>query len=635
MIRQLNINSIRHKLFIAVLLTTVSALLISGLTMMLYDLKDYKARLRQELTTQAKLLGLSSAPALEFGDQQLAMENLALLDVQPQILAAAIYAPDNSLFASYSSQADTVQLPAIPDRQGLWVENGRLLIFQEIIHNDAVVGTVFLKMNYPINERLRRNVGILLVVIMPTLAFSMLLALWLQTRVTRPILTVTKLAREVTGKRDYSLRAERKTNDEIGNLVDSLNSLLAEVERSSQALELSNAELQQQILEREYSDRALYLSERRHRTLVTALTSVVWTATADGEFVGEQKPWDEYTGQTPDTHSGRGWLDAFHQEDRRFIEQGWERAHRLMQPLKSEVRLWHKRDSRYRYVQLHAVPLYDDRGLLHEWIGTADDIDDRRRAIEEIQRLNAELEQRVSVRTAELERANRELEAFSYSVSHDLRTPLRAIDGFSQALLEDYGEQFDASGRDYIARVRAGAQRMGRLIDDLLMLARVSRGDFIEETLDLTAMAEDVVAELRTDDPERAVKVDIAPGLTAFGDSRLMRVALENLFSNAWKYTSKRDEARIEFGLCPEKYGDDCYVVKDNGAGFDMTYVDKLFGAFQRLHDATEFPGTGIGLATVQRIIHRHGGRIWAEAEIGEGAAFYFTLRNEQESHDD
>ena len=622
--RQFGIRSIRHKLFLGVLLTTVAALLISGLTMMIYDLGDYKQRLREDLKTQADLLGLTSAPALEFNDRKLGAANLALLEVRPQILAAAIYDAQGNLFVTYDRSTGT-RFPSEPEAAGLHIEDDTLLVFESIVSNERKVGTLYLKVDYPVDERLWQHTEIMLAVMGLALVVSMLLALWLQTKVTRPIRVVTELARQVTLQRDYSLRAEKKTDDEIGYLIESFNRLLAEVERRSQALELSNNELQQQIQEREESDRALYLSELRHRTLVTALTSIVWIADDKGELVGEQQPWDDYTGQKLASHVGRGWLNAFYPDDRHIIEKGWNKARNAMQPLRCEVRLWHNKSQKYRYIRLHAVPLYDEEDALREWVVTADDIDDRRRATEEVQRLNEELEQRVLARTADLERANAELEAFSYSVSHDLRAPLRAIDGFSQALLEDYAGKFDDTGLDYISRVRSGAQRMGRLIDDLLKLARVSRGDFIRESLDLTAMAEDVVADLRSNEPERDLEISILPGMVAQGDSRLMRIALENLLSNAWKYTSKKQETRIEFGLCHQA-DEDCFYIKDNGAGFDMTYADKLFGAFQRLHDTHEFSGTGIGLATVQRIIHRHGGHIWADAKVGKGAVFYFTL---------
>jgi len=226
---------------------------------------------------------------------------------------------------------------------------------------------------------------------------------------------------------------------------------------------------------------------------------------------------------------------------------------------------------------------------------------------------------------AQLEAANAELDAFAYSVSHDLRAPLRGIDGFSQALLEDYQARLDDTGRGYLRRVRAGTQRMAQLIDDLLALSRVTRAEFRRERLDLSGLAETTAAELRRSTPRRDVEFVIAPGITVDGDARLLQIVLENLLGNAWKYTGKCARARIEFGVSRQD-GKVSYYVRDNGAGFDMTYASKLFGAFQRLHTSGEFEGTGIGLATVQRIVHRHGGRVWAEGAVGQGATFYFTL---------
>jgi two-component system, NtrC family, sensor kinase len=223
----------------------------------------------------------------------------------------------------------------------------------------------------------------------------------------------------------------------------------------------------------------------------------------------------------------------------------------------------------------------------------------------------------------ELERKNKELEAFSYSVSHDLRAPLRSIDGFSQALLEDYLERLDDRGKDYLRRVRTAAQRMSELIDDLLQLSRLGRAELKRERIDLADIARLVAADLRKNDPQRQANVVVEEGLWAEADSRLIRVALENLLGNAWKFTAQVEAPKIELGATP---GGDAFFVRDNGAGFDMAYVGKLFGPFQRLHAEAEFPGTGIGLAIVQRIINRHGGRAWAEGEAGRGATFYFTI---------
>ena len=227
--------------------------------------------------------------------------------------------------------------------------------------------------------------------------------------------------------------------------------------------------------------------------------------------------------------------------------------------------------------------------------------------------------------TAQLEAANAELDAFAYSVSHDLRAPLRGIDGFSQALLEDYADRLDVTGKEYLARVRSASQRMATLIDDLLNLSRVTRHQMHVAAVDLSALARGIAADLQKGDPERRAEFIIAPGLQVQADPGLMRVVLQNLLDNAWKFTGKRPTARIEVGNATQD-GRPAYFVRDNGAGFDMTYVHKLFGAFQRLHGAQEFDGTGVGLATVQRVIHRHGGRVWAEGAVDGGATFYFTL---------
>ncbi len=258
-------------------------------------------------------------------------------------------------------------------------------------------------------------------------------------------------------------------------------------------------------------------------------------------------------------------------------------------------------------------------------IAVVRDITERKLAEQDLRELSQQLDQRVRERTAQLEAANKELESFSYSVSHDLRAPLRAIDGFSQALLEDYSAKLDKEGRQHLHRVRAAAQRMGQLIDDMLSLSRVTRGEMRMEKVRLSGLAQEIAGELARREPERNVVFTIAPEAVVTGDSRFLRVALENLLGNAWKFTSKRPVARIEFGVT-EQEGRRVYFVRDNGAGFNMQYADRLFAAFRRLHTTEEFPGTGVGLATVQRILHRHGGRVWAESETDCGATFFFTL---------
>ena len=259
------------------------------------------------------------------------------------------------------------------------------------------------------------------------------------------------------------------------------------------------------------------------------------------------------------------------------------------------------------------------------WLAIHEDITERRQAEQEIQKLNTELEERVQRRTAELETSNRELESFSYSVSHDLSAPLRTIDGFSHFLLEEYGNQLDRQAQDYLQRMRAASQNMAHLIDALLNLARMTRREMQREVVNLSGLAVGISLDLQRAEPDRKVEFTMAEGIMATGDPHLLRVVLENLLGNAWKFTSKHQQAHVEFGVKDEE-GKRVYFVRDDGAGFEMKYVNKLFGAFQRLHLKTDYPGTGIGLATVQRISHRHGGKAWAQGEVENGATFFFTL---------
>ncbi len=259
--------------------------------------------------------------------------------------------------------------------------------------------------------------------------------------------------------------------------------------------------------------------------------------------------------------------------------------------------------------------------------GIGVDVTEQKIAERSIHQLNTTLEQRVNNRTAELTAANKELEAFSYSVSHDLRAPLRGIDGFSKVLVQRYSDQLDEKGKHYLDRIAAGVQRMGDLIDDLLMLSRVTRTEMQRSQVNLSTIASEIAEGLQAIDPARLVAWKITPNITASGDAKLLKIALENLLSNAWKFTSPKTHPCVEFNSMLDDTGQTIYFVQDNGAGFDMAYENKLFQAFQRLHSTSDFAGTGIGLATVQRIIYRHGGRIWAKGRVDQGATFYFALQ--------
>jgi PAS domain S-box-containing protein len=288
------------------------------------------------------------------------------------------------------------------------------------------------------------------------------------------------------------------------------------------------------------------------------------------------------------------------------------------------------RDGSTINVEARWTVVRDEQGNINGVLGINTNIRERKRAREEILQLNASLEERVQQRTAQFEYANKELQAFSYSVSHDLRSPLSAVDGFSdlleRALAKTPDDVLNQSSRHYLARIRAGVNQMGELIDALLTLAQVARSPLRWEPVDLSAMAEDLLHDYQEREPDRAVHMEVAPGLQAHGDARLLKQVLDNLLGNAWKFSAGQARSDIRLGQQRGDKGETVYFVRDNGAGFDMKYAEKLFGPFQRLHGVSEFAGTGIGLATVQRIVIRHGGMIWGESAVGQGATFYFTL---------
>jgi PAS domain S-box-containing protein len=364
------------------------------------------------------------------------------------------------------------------------------------------------------------------------------------------------------------------------------------------------------------TENALKASQGRFRSLTLQAPVGIFETDVAGCCTFVNEAWCSVAGLSAEEAVGEAWNRAVHPRDLARVVFEWEDSVERGQRFRTDFRFLH-RDGRVVWVTAAAAPLRDARAVIIGGLGTVTDVTDRRRAEEEVQRASEALAA-----------ANRELESFSYSVSHDLRTPLRGIDGFSRALEEDFGPELPAEARDHIARIRRAARRMAQIIDDLLALSRLARHGLVRERVDLSSLARDVDAALRATEPDRDVEFHVGPGLVTEGDGRLLRLLLENLLGNAWKYTSRRAKARIDFGA-QERAGERAYFVRDDGAGFDMTYADKLFGAFQRLHSASEFPGSGIGLATAARIVHRHGGRVWAEGHPDQGATFYFTLGEE------
>jgi signal transduction histidine kinase len=484
---------ITRKLTAILLLTSGLVLLLTSAAFVTYQVAAFRQTTMKNLSTLGRVIAANSTASLAFANDADATEILSALRAEPHIVAAGLYDKDGRLFARYPADLRGDALPAGPETDGYRFEQGYLIGLEPVAElGNPRLGTLYLKSDMKaVSRTLWLSAAIAAGVMAVSLLAAYFLAAVLQGRISQPILALAETARAVSTRQDYSVRAPKLGEDELGALTDSFNQMLGRIEDQSSELRRYATELEQRVAER--------------------------------------------------TH----------------------------------------------------------------------ELEDRNEAL----RRNA----------AELLAANQELDAFAYSVSHDLRAPLRSIDGFSQVLLEDYAGQLDQAGQDSLRRVRAASQRMATLIDDLLKLARVTRAEMRTEVVDLSAMAREIAAELQKTDSARQVEVVIAPGLTARADLPLLRVALENLLRNSWKYTAKQPRPRIEFGSV-EANGGLAFMVKDNGAGFDMKYTDKLFGVFQRLHSAAEFEGTGVGLATVRRIITRHGGQIWAEGAVDQGATFYFTL---------
>lgn len=382
----------------------------------------------------------------------------------------------------------------------------------------------------------------------------------------------------------------------------------------------------QDITDRKKAEVALRKSEERYRSLIETTNDWIWEIDEQFQFTYSSLKIQTILGFELNSVLGRSILDFIPERQRDRAEDEFSDLAEKQEAFVGVEQYFEDSDGNIAIFETSGIPLFTNNGIFKGYRGISKDITERKKTERQIARLNDELENKVIERTKMLRIANKELEAFSYSVSHDLRAPLRSIDGFSQALIEDYGESLDDIATNYLSRVRSAAQRMSTLIDDMIKLAKVSRTELTKKRISLSDIAQSILDSLAEMEPDRETEIIVQPNLHVMGDENLMKVALQNLLENAWKFTSKKDVTRIEVGV-KSRENETVYYIKDNGAGFDMNYAKKLFTPFQRLHKESDYPGTGIGLSTVQRIIHRHLGKIWAEGSPGEGAEFCFTMR--------
>jgi signal transduction histidine kinase/HAMP domain-containing protein len=597
---------IRTKLIQLVVTTCGIVLLLAMLVLIVVEAVSIRRSMARSVGTLAQAVAFNSTAALAFDDPADAEQVLQALRADPFVHYAALFTAQGELFAQYPADADPVDVPeALRAEGGQEFGGGYFHFYQPVLDRGTSWGTLYIRYNLRLlKDRLLFDFFVAIFVLAGAVGASYLIASIIQRSISGPIISLAEVARLISREHDFDIRAPKLSADEIGDLTDAFNEMLNELGQKEVALRRS---------------------EERLRLALSSSQTGIWDLNLETDEIEMEGHVFRLMGEnTPRMYFSSLIEQYVHPADRKRLEAANRRAVEQEQPLDITYRvILPGNEVRHYYSRGQIRPKQE--GAPAHMLGVTIDVTATREAEQEILRLNRELEQRVLERTAELRNALHEIESFSYSVSHDLRAPLRSIDGFSKILLSDYEANLDEEGRDFLRRIRQSSQKMGQLIEDMLMLSRVTRQEMKRQPVDLSALAREIFLDLQRPDQEREVALKVEPGLWAFGDENLIRIALQNLLGNAWKFTSRQGDALIELGARRQE-GERVFFVRDNGAGFDMQHGKKLFGAFQRLHGVTEFEGTGIGLATVKRIINRHGGAIWAEAAVNQGATFFFTL---------
>ena len=591
--------SIKRKIMAVTMLTSIVVLGVAVTAFMTYDLITFRESIRRSLTTLAQVTAENSTAALAFGNEKDATETLSSLRLEPQIVAAALYDGDGKLFVQYPTNLPASSFPDAPSMDGYRFEMGHMLLFQGARRDNNLLGTLYLKSDMRFfYARVKVYSAIVALIMIGSLIVALVLSDRLQKRISDPIVALAGAAKTVSERHDYSVRAPRVGGDELGVLTDAFNEMLTRIEQHA----ITSAFLSAIV---ESSDDAIIGKDLTGRV-------VSWN-------IGAERMFGYSAGEMVGSSIERLLAPDRPDEERRILEN----ANRGETRLYETVRI--RKDGKPVDISLAVSPIRDAQGNIVGVSSIARDMTERKRNEEQILRLNAELEHRVQIRTAELTAANQELESFTYSVAHDLRAPLRHIDAFTRILQEDFAGSFPPEAAKLLETIRRGSENMSRLVNDLLNLAHVGRQEMKNERTPLNLIVEETIAEMKRETEGRDIEWRVANLPTIKGDPGLLKQVFANLLSNAVKYSRPRIHAEIEIGLRVMNDEQVIYV-RDNGVGFNMKYADKLFGVFQRLHRAEEFEGTGVGLAIVERVVKRHGGHIWAESELDKGATFYFTL---------
>jgi signal transduction histidine kinase len=607
---------IRRKLMAIILLTSFVALLLMGAEMAIFDYSELRQTTARQLATIGKITAANSTAALAFQNEDDATEILAALAAERNVVAACLYDSDGKLFSRYPVSLPAASFPAAPGPEGYNFRDSFITGFQPVVQADnRRLGTLFLKFDTApvVSKWLRSSLGVALAGLSVVLLVAFVLSRGLQRQVSQPIMALAETAKGISEHRDFSVRARKYGGDELGQLTDAFNQMLSQIQEQNDAI-------------RE--------SETRLQTIVENLSEGLVVSDLAGQALHfNRAALDLHGFASP--HESQQQLSKFADIFELSSLDGsvlplaeWPLSRVLRgENLKGlELRIGRLKSDWNRVFNYSGTVVKSAAGQAMMVVLMIEDITERKQSEVKIHQLNAQLELRVAQRTAQLESANRELEAFSYSVSHDLRAPLRHIDGFAELLRKHAESSLDEKGRRYIATIGDSAKRLGLLIDELLVFSRMGRSEMRHSRVNLKSMVDEVIRDLGPETQGRQIKWQVAPLPDVEADSSMLRQVWVNLLGNAVKYTRNRPEACIEIGHSNGGADGHVFFVRDNGAGFDMKYGSKLFGVFQRLHNSSEFEGTGIGLANVRRIIERHSGRTWADGRKDEGAVFYFSL---------
>lgn len=567
----------------------------------IYEALTVRDTARTELTVLGDIVSRNSTAALAFDNAEDANAVLGHTRANPNLTVAALYDEQDKLFAVF--QRESAAPPAQPGAIRVAYEGNRLVLVRPVIQSGKRLGTLYLESSIEfLHARMRLYALTAFAIVSVSLLIAYLLSRRLQRQVSEPILALAGTARAVSDRHDYGVRAAPAEGAEFTLLTDAFNHMLGQIQDQDRTLR-----------DRETLLRAI-LDSSLNAIVVTNASGVIidWNARAEKMF-----------GWTKTEAVGRKLVDT-------TVPLAAEQFSPFTETTSGTQAAWPveslatRRDGTRFPVEIAVRSLHVGNELT--FCSFIFDVTERKRAQDQLAQLNRELEQRVTERTAQLAAANQELEAFSYSVSHDLRAPLRHIEGFAGLLREHVSGKLDGTAEDFLRRIGASAKRMSRLIEDLLIFSRHGRVELRHEPVPLSELVEEIRARIMGSEPRRAIRWTVRPLPTVWGDAALLHQVFFNLLDNAVKYTRRRDQAEIEIGAETGGPGEVTIYVRDNGAGFDPRFQDRLFGVFQRLHSADEFEGTGVGLANVRRIVQRHGGRTWAEGRLGAGATFFLTL---------